>query len=262
MRRGIEEVWEFFWWALEVFSRRDCGLILAGLRLSDSEWRANEMLKQLERRRLIHRDQRGGEARFSISPEAIKAPAFPDPRTQWRLSWDGKWRVFTYDVAECNRRQRICLWRALRARNVGRIQRSVYVWPHNVEKMLAGILRAKGMPECFCGFTSERLFLCSDSEVVNSAWNFRRIDEAHREYLRTFPRRFAALDRANDWEHLVASASDERESFRQAFSLDPLLPQKLWPPSYIGEEVDERHSKFLRILKRRLKDLAHSRRSL
>jgi hypothetical protein len=62
-----EELLEFFLWGLEVFSRRDCGLILAGLRVCDSDRRANQLLSRLERQRLIERQQRGQHARFRIT---------------------------------------------------------------------------------------------------------------------------------------------------------------------------------------------------
>src|SRR5687767_14122207 len=138
MKRGLVEVLEFFFWGLEVFSRRDLGLILAGLRLTESEWRTNQLLLTLERRRLVERRQNSaGEARFAITPEGVKQATVLDPERHWSTPWDLKWRVFLYDVPENRRRERILLWRALRALNLGLLQRSVWVWPHNVEDLLS-----------------------------------------------------------------------------------------------------------------------------
>ncbi len=256
MRIPYEEVLDFFCWGLETFSRRDCGLILAGVRMTDSEWRANQLLARLERQRLIERRGRGTDARFAITLTGRKRVATLEPSRAWNKPWDGKWRVFSYDLPETRRKDRKLLWHELHARKFGLLQRSVWVWPHDVEAMLLEMVEAHGIPECFCGFESGRLFLCNDREVVNSAWDFEEIGRRHQVYLKRLVADPAALDAARDLSGVARVARAEREAYAHAFSFDPLLPRSLWPSGYRGARVEEAHQKFRAALCRRLHELA------
>jgi hypothetical protein len=44
LRASLAELLDLFSWGIEVFSRRDCLLILTGLRSYESEQRGNELL--------------------------------------------------------------------------------------------------------------------------------------------------------------------------------------------------------------------------
>lgn len=256
MKRGFEEVLDFFFWGLEVFSRRDCGLILAGLRLTDSEKRANDLLLRMERRRLVQRQPQQNHVHFAITPEGAKRVSVLDPATHWNAHWDGNWHVFTYDLPEKRRRERVVLWRALRAQRFGLLQRSVWVWPLPVEGILHGIVSAAGVPKCFCGFTSERLFLCRAEEIVNSAWNFDQIEKSHSRYLTAFDDYMVAIIQACDLKQVASAARMEKEEHQRAFLLDPMLPKKLWPDGYLGLKVHECHIRFRTALQHRVRELA------
>ena len=82
MRIDYAAVLDFFLWGLETFSRRDCGLILAGLRVCDSERRASQLLERLERRQLIEHSGKGAQAQFTITAAGVKRAAVSDPSRQ------------------------------------------------------------------------------------------------------------------------------------------------------------------------------------
>ena len=50
--------------------------------------------------------------------------------------------MFSYDLPETRRNDRAQLWRALRARKLGLLQLSMWVWPHEVEEAIATELSA------------------------------------------------------------------------------------------------------------------------
>jgi len=255
-RLNIERALAYLMWGVETLSRRDCGLILAGARVCSSEQRLAYLLARLEQRRLIERSGRGAQARFTITAEGRKRIAVTDPTRHWNEPWDGKWRVFNYDLPETRRTERILLWRALRDRKLGLLQRSMWVWPHDVEPMLCEIIQAQGIPECFCGFRSEALFLCSDAEVVNVAWDWEEIRRRHQTYQQHLSANVDSLKRASDLPVLARVARIERDAYQYAFSLDPLLPRSLWPSPYAGPRMEARHQEFLAVLSRRARELS------
>jgi DNA-binding transcriptional regulator PaaX len=100
------------------------------------------------------------------------------------------------------------------------------------------------------------LFLCTDTEVVTTAWDFEAITRAHGTYLKHQVANVPALNRAGDLQGLARVARIERDAYHYAFAVDPLLPRELWPKGYQGALVEERHQAFLARLRTRLKELA------
>jgi DNA-binding transcriptional regulator PaaX len=253
---SYEPVLEFLMMGLETFSRRDCGLILAGYRQIRSEAAIDRALYRLHRQNLVQRKGHGQSAKFVVTEQAKRRVRVIDPTRDWDRTWDGKWRVFSFDIPTIQRRERMLLWRSLRAQRFGLLQRSVWVWPHEVEPILLQIVKARGIPECFCGFESGRLFLCNDTEVVASAWDFDEIRRRHDSYLKHLVATVDSLDRADDLRALGRLARIERDAYQFAFSIDPMLPRDLWPKPYKGVAVHERHQTFGSQLRRRLRALA------
>ena len=138
---------------------------------------------------------------------------------------------------------------------MGYLQRSVWVWPHAAEALLQEIIQARGIPECFCGFEASRLFLCSTEEVVTTAWDFQEIARRHQTYLQHLVANTGSLNRARDLQELAMVVRVEREAYQYAFFLDPLLPRSLWPKTYRGPIVAERHEVFCACLRRRLPEM-------
>jgi phenylacetic acid degradation operon negative regulatory protein len=255
MRIEYEILFEFFIWGFETLSRRDCALILAGLRDTPSGRWLDMLLERLHAQRLLERQGRGQRARFSITPAAKRHVPVDRPAIHWDRPWDGKWRVFTFDLPGRQRGQRTSLWRALRAHKLGLLQRSVWIWPHDIQSILKEIISASGIPERFCGFESGKLFLCDCAEVVSAAWDIEEIARRHRTYLQHAAATPETLQRARDLTELARAARIEREAYDYAFSLDPLLPRVLWPKSYAGPAVAQRRLQFQSVLHRRLHEL-------
>ena len=255
MKENFADVLDFFVWGLEVFSRSDCGLILAGVRQCKSDRQAGYLLNRLERRHWIMHEGHGAEARFAVTAAGAKQITALEVEQHWNAPWDKKWRLFTYDLPEKRRAERVLLWRALHAHKIGLLQRSVWVWPHPVETILDGILQATGVPECFCGFVCERLFLCSDMELASASWNFPSVNRCHQDYLAKADGLLASLQAARDLQQVARVAAVERVSYERAFSLDPLLPRPLWPPSYQGPEVEKLRIRFRSQLRCQIRDL-------
>jgi phenylacetic acid degradation operon negative regulatory protein len=220
--------------------------------------RADWLVRRLERDGLVKREGRGAKATYRViaSEDTDRPPRAP--RAEWERPWDKLWRVVTFDLPEVRRKDRQRLWRALRAHRLGLLQRSVWVWPRDVQPILEQIIEAEGVPECFCGFESRRLFLCTDAEVVASAWDFVEITRRQHAYQQGRGASLRQVKTADNPARLAALAREEWQAYDHAFSLDPLLPRELLPKGYQGETVQRQHEEFRQQTRRRLASVAVS----
>jgi phenylacetic acid degradation operon negative regulatory protein len=250
------ELLDVFLWGLDKLTRPTLSNLLAGYEEFAQRPEHRELLQRLERQRLLHRQGRGAGAVFTITETGRQRLAAPSPQRAWQQPWDGGWRAITFDVPESRRKDRKVLWRALRAHRLGLLQRSVWVWPHPLEPVIRRIIKAEGVPECFCGLEIRGLFLCTNEEVVASSWNWEEIGRRHQSYLNHPHLSVADLKSAADLARLTRLARQERAAYEFAFSFDPFLPQQLWPRAYRGAAVEERHREFRHTLTKRLSTLA------
>ncbi len=241
---------------LEGLTREGLRLFVTGFARCANHRQADKLIERLQRGGWIDRDGRGSNAKFRITATAHElAPAIA-PWACWHKPWDGAWRVVTFDLPEVRRKDRQRLWRALRERKLGLLQRSVWVWPHDVASILKEIIQVEGVPECFCGFEARRLFLCTNAEIVTSAWDFEEIARRQRVHLNHSLTTRKAVKAATDLNKLATLARIEWQAYEDAFSLDPLLSRELIPRSYQGEAVQRRHEDFRHQCRRRIAELA------
>lgn len=245
MGRGWEVALLFALSMLETFSRRDFAMVLAGERKTPLGKELDRLLDRLRQDELVTRTGRGANAQFRITEKAARRFHESDPSVHWNRDWDGKWRVFIFDLPLGEHTERVRLWRHLTAARFGFLQRSVWIWPHNVEASLREMVEAEGIPESFCGFEVGRLFLCNTKNVVASAWNWKQIANDHSAYLKGAEGRLRALPNTHRVQGLTTIARVENESYRRALHFDPLLPLTLWPDGYQGPDVLAHHREIL-----------------
>jgi phenylacetic acid degradation operon negative regulatory protein len=210
----------------------------------------------LEEQRLVERDHYSPNDRLYRLTEQGRLHALGgrDPHAQWSRHWDGRWRLVLFDVPMGENAQRERLRRYLRANVFGCLQGSVWVTPDPVyreREALAGgtvdVARLLLMEARPCAGES-------DTEIVASAWDFEKINHrymCHMSVLDQCPleplhSRAAALA-------LQRWAAAERESWLKAVAIDPLLPERLLPPNYLGRQAWRRRVKVLHQGGRRLR---------
>jgi len=248
-RLGYEEVLDLFLWTTDMLTRPTLHNLLAGYEEYAHRPGNVHLFLRLEQRRFLERvGKTDKEPIYRITADGIQRARVYDPQADWTRSWDGQWRVVVFDLPEVRRKDRQNLWRTLRARKLGLLQRSVWIWPHPLQPILEEVIQAEGIPECFCGFTARDLFLCSHAEVVASAWDWEEIERAHETYLRHPVLTGHGLADAHTLAQLAALARNERRAYAYAFALDPLLPRALWPKGYRGAEVQRQSDQFRRQL--------------
>jgi phenylacetic acid degradation operon negative regulatory protein len=259
MKIDFSEVLDLFCWGMDKLTKPTLRNLLAGYEEYQHRRDPAPLMTRLTQQRLLEQRGRGRQAMFTITAKGWERVGKARPEASWNRSWDGLWRVVTFDVPEVRRKDRVVLWKALRSRKLGLLQRSVWIWPHNIEPILQEIVRAEGIPECFCGFEARRLFLCTNAELVRAAWDFEEISARQGSYLKRPMSDAAALIDVKSLGDLAAHGRAERLAYEHAFSLDPMLPKALWPPGYRGAKVEARHQTFRRALGARLRNLTNLR---
>ncbi len=73
--------------------------------------------------------------------EIIRTVIRSKPRKE---KWDGKWRAIVFDIPEMSRRDRAFLRRELRWIGFTELQKSVWIFPYDIEKELAALIKLWG----------------------------------------------------------------------------------------------------------------------
>jgi len=167
-----------------------------------------------------------------------------DPEQSWSSSWDGKWRLFLFDIPETEKALKKRMNRALNDWGCGCLQGSVWISPH-VPAGAAQVFAERG-EDC-----SHLMMLEADSrgvqvdrKMVESAWNFPHINERYQEHIEILdrlpsPAKCSARSLLN-WSQL------ENQAWLGAVRRDPLLPRSLLPADYLGKKAWNKRRTVLR----------------
>jgi phenylacetic acid degradation operon negative regulatory protein len=162
------------------------------------------------------------------------------PEEAWARPWDGRWRLVVFDVPVRQNPLRQRLRRYLKDRHFGYLQKSVWITPFPMaeeEAVLRGSQVDVGslvlLEALTCAGEANR-------DIVNAAWDFGGFNRQYRRYLEVLDRRPVGLDagraRFRRW------AVEEQGAWLDAISRDPLLPQVLLPPGYLGRRAWQRRN--------------------
>jgi phenylacetic acid degradation operon negative regulatory protein len=161
-----------------------------------------------------------------------------DPELRWKRHWDGRWRLVIFDIPESKNKLRVRLRRSLQEQHFGYLQNSVWITPdpidefsvtfsgaaHNVESLIL----MEGLP-------------CSgepNAAIVAGAWDFERLNRLYRDYLGVLDK-LAALNAEVETapQRFQPLCVKERTIWFEIVTLDPLLPEALLSPDYLGKKA-------------------------
>ena len=155
-----------------------------------------------------------------------------DPELAWSAEWDGKWRLFLFDIPEKELALRKRVNRALTACGCGCLQGSVWISPHLPSD--AGRFFVERGDDC-----SHLMMLEADSQganvdrkMVKAAWNFQLINDRyqrHIDILKRLPSPAICTPKI-----LLEWSKIENQAWLEAVQRDPLLPRSLLPSNYLG----------------------------
>lgn len=178
-----------------------------------------------------------------------------DPQARWSRKWDGRWRMVLFDIPVVRDSHRRRLRRYLHDRGFGCLQGSVWVTPDPLEEEKKILVGAKVDVASLLLLDAQPCAGESDAEIVGCAWDFERINERYRKLMKILDECPGnAVRNEADATAMLRWASIEREAWLEAVSHDPLLPQRILPPNYLGQAAWQNRISTLRKASERVQD--------
>ncbi len=206
----------------------------------------NGLLRQvatLEKQQFVERKDAASDARlYRLTAQGrLHALGGRDPKAQWSRAWDGRWRLVLFDVPVGQDAKRSRLRRYLRNRSFGYLQNSVWITPDPMAEEIETLRGAKIDVESLILLEAWPCAGESDAEIVADAWDFSRINHLYGRHLKILAAKPAGkLEKQIGATALRRWAAAERAAWIKAVSSDPLLPQRLLPPGYLGRRAWQR----------------------
>ena len=146
-----------------------------------------------------------------------------------KLSWDGKWRIISYEIPETKREIRDRLRREMQGWGLGPWHRSFWLTPHPVIEKLRQLTSQKEEEKYIQSFEADHVF--GDREIlIEKVWEKSKLDKSYRELFKK-------------WHDILSGEKEKIDKFKQVVSeyipilrIDPGLPKELLGESWIGFE--------------------------
>jgi len=208
-----------------------------------------KQVSRLEQQRLIERDSRSPEDRLYRLTERGRLHALGgrEPQARWSREWDGRWRLVLFDVPTARNTHRARLRRYLRKRAFGYLQNSVWITPDLLEEERQTLAGGKINVESLILLEARPCAEETDADIVAGAWDFDRINRRYERFLRILDGRPVGEIRNEAVANgLWRWAAAECEAWLDAVINDPLLPERILPPGYLGRKAWRRRVEVLR----------------
>ena len=156
-------------------------------------------------------------------------------------------RLVLFDVPTGQNTQRERLRRYLRDKGFGYLQNSVWITPDPLTEERQILGGGKINVESLLLLEARPCAGESDAEIVAGAWDFERINRRYARHLKILDERpGGALRNEGASKALLRWAAAEREAWLDAVTNDPLLPERILPPDYLGQRAWRRRTEVLR----------------
>ncbi|TNY38290.1 PaaX family transcriptional regulator C-terminal domain-containing protein [Thermomonospora catenispora] len=170
--------------------------------------------------------------------------------------WDGRWLVVMTSVPESQRRLRHQLHTRLAWAGFGNPTAGMWVSPHpDREAEVKQIMADLGIGSTAFSFVGPFAAIGSEAELVARAWNLDEVAERYAAFLD----RFSGM-RPQPGDPMLQAQVWLVHEWRRFPLLDPMLPDALLPPGWIGRQArrlfDDKHAAWKEGAERRWRELA------
>jgi phenylacetic acid degradation operon negative regulatory protein len=255
MQPRTEELLNFLLWSAEVLARPT----FRNLTDSYESWAYRNGLMRclgsLERQQLVERDSGKPDDRvYRLTWRGrLHALGGLDPQARWSREWDGRWRLVLFDVPTTQNTHRVRLRRYLRDKGFGYLQNSVWITPDSLEAERQILVGGHVNVESLILLEARPCAGESDAEIVAGAWDFEAINRRYARHIEILGQRpTESLANERTAQALHRWAKTEREAWLDAVTNDPLLPERILPPAYLGQSAWRRRIETLRDASRQL----------
>jgi phenylacetic acid degradation operon negative regulatory protein len=256
MQTKVEEFLNLLLWSADLLARPT----FRNLTDSYESWAYRngfmQQVSRMEQRQWLERDaSHTGDRLYRLSAQArLHVIGGRDPEERWARAWDGKWRLVLFDVPVGRNAHRERLRRYLRARGFGCLQNSVWIHPDPLAEERQILSGGKTHVESLVLMEARPCAGESDAEIIAGAWDFVRINRRYDRHIKLLEGRPTEALRSDAVaKEMLHWARVEREAWLDAVRNDPLLPVRLLPSGYLGQQAWRRRVEVLREAGRQLR---------
>jgi len=248
-----EDLLALLFWGIDILIRPTQRNILQSFESWDYQNRLRAQLRQLQRAKLLERHGTGKGRTCHLSELGrLHAGGGVDPVQRWQRRWDGKLRLFIFDLPSRNGRLRVRLWRLLRSERFGYLQLSVWISPDPMDTAFLPLRDFKLTPDSVTVMEASPVAPDTNNDIVKSAWDFALINRRYQTAMELAVKGCKLAESSTtQTAQLSHWLSLEREAWFAAAAVDPFLPQALLPANYLGREAWEQRQATFRLLARR-----------
>ncbi len=259
MMRG-QDLLELLLYVGDKLSRPTLANLCADFERSAHKFDLRQAAIRWEKQGLMQKTRTARETVYQLTDRGRRLfERIDDPRKVWARNWDGRWRLFLFDLPSHDVRLRQMLWRWLRGHRFGYLQYSVWISPNAVEALVRTLEWFQENPEQFALLEARKITGVSDAALVQGAWDFAEINSRYERYLKEMRNWHQLTANAKTAAVLASVLREERTAYAHALMMDPLLPRSIWPPSYRGPQAEQQHRQFRQRLRDRFEFLVANR---
>jgi phenylacetic acid degradation operon negative regulatory protein len=147
-----------------------------------------------------------------------------------KLSWDGKWRILSYEIPEKKRELRDRLRREVSGWGLGPWHRSFWLTPHPIIENLRQLVSQKEEEQYVQAFEADHIF-GDKNTLIEKVWQKTILDRNYREAFK-------------QWHEILSQEGEKTDKFKKVINkyiellkVDPGLPKDLVGNNWIGFEA-------------------------
>jgi phenylacetic acid degradation operon negative regulatory protein len=152
-----------------------------------------------------------------------------------RKKWDRRWTVIIFDIKETVRWVRDLFRSQIVRLGCGKLQRSVYITPHNITQELKEMITFQGLEGTVRVFRTPLLFEKDEKELTNRVWKLENLNDRYQSLL-------------TEWRENKENLKGEKKekfirklktSYLNVLANDPILPKDLLLNDWVGERAHQ-----------------------
>lgn len=192
--------------------------------------RTKGVISSLVKGGIVEKEERD-KANYSLTDKGFLEIVLKFPFFRFlRNSWDGKWRIISYEIPEVKRHLRDRLRREMEGWGLGPWHRSFWVTPHPVIENLRELILGKEEEKYVQAFEAEHAF--GDRDIlIEKVWGKSNLEKKYRELFKK-------------WHEIISSKGEPLDKFKKVVDayveilrIDPGLPKELVGENWIGFEA-------------------------
>jgi len=170
-------------------------------------------------------------------------------------TWDHKWRIVMFDIAEIQKKKRDYLREKLKELGFGMLQESVFITPHDILRDFLEYAESIGLRDSV-DILEASYILGEKKQLANRVWRLEDLSKKYLEIIQEIEELLEAAKVKNSHLIIISGRTKQlnnkvreiKERYAKILLSDPFLPKELLPKNYSRDQAGRLINKYLRNL--------------